>query len=40
MRLMLICLATMILVGCDKPVHEAHLPTGNPCLLSIASLGQ
>jgi hypothetical protein len=40
MRLMLICIAALILAGCDKPVHEAHLPMGNPRGLAVFSLGQ
>jgi hypothetical protein len=40
MRLMLLCLATIILAGCDKPVHEAHLPTSSSRLLSVCSIGQ
>jgi hypothetical protein len=40
MRLMLICIAAMILAGCDKPVHEAHLPTDIPGRMAVFSLGQ
>ena len=40
MRLVLICFAAVMLVGCDKPVHEAHLPTGSPKGLAVFSLGQ
>ncbi len=37
MRLMLICLAAIILAGCDKPVHEAQLRTGNLATMLVAN---
>jgi len=40
MRLILICLAAVILIGCDKPVHEAHLPIRTPTALTIGGYGQ
>lgn len=40
MRLILLCLAAILLAGCDKPVHEAHLPAGSFGAIAIWSAGQ
>jgi hypothetical protein len=40
MRLMLLCLATIILAGCDKPVREAHFPVGIAPASSVCLIGQ